>query len=365
MRSIILFPGVIAWIYLYLLSNPSVTRQLPSENHARGICPPITSQNVSILFWNVENLYDPYDDSTRLDEEFTPGGSYHWTWTKFRQKLSHLSKTILASGNPDPPALAGFCEVENRWVLNRLIYDTPLKIWQYRVIHFDSPDRRGVDVGCIYRPSIFKPLVAKPILVRFPFDTAVKTRDILYIKGLIGTTDTLHVFINHWPSRRGGEETSRPRRNYTASLLRQATDSILSVVPDAAIIITGDFNDEPRDESLSKVLCAADPGNSNRSIKLINLMLSLTGKEGTHKFQGHWGILDQFIVASHMLQPEAALQTSADKVTILRFPFLMEEDSRYFGEKPFRTYIGPRYHGGFSDHLPVRLILCRPIPIPR
>ncbi len=316
-----------------------------------------TGQNVSILFWNVENLYDPFDDSLKVDEAFTPAGEYHWTWSRFRIKLNMLAKTILASRHGEPPALIGLCEIENRFVLRRLTADTPLKNWQYRVIHYDSPDARGVDVGLLYLPTRFTPLHSEAIAVRFPQDTAARTRDILYVKGLPWCGDTLHLFVNHWPSRRGGEKASRHRRARAAFLLRLKTDSIMESDPRASIVIMGDFNDEPGDGSLSLVLGAVAPGQPGR---LINLMIPKCGREGTHKFQAHWGILDQFIVSGSMLGEPALLRTTTENATILKLPFLMIRDERHMGSKPFRTYLGPRYTGGFSDHLPVKLELeCR------
>ncbi len=164
-------------------------------------------QPVRVLFWNVENLFDYHDDTTTRDEEFTNAGAMHWSYTKLRKKLADVGKTILAAGTWSPPGIIGFCEIENRYVLNKLIYDSPLKPFHYRIIHRDSPDRRGIDVALLYRETIFTPSYSEWIFIRFPFDTAVKTRDILYVKGALLNTDTLHLFVNHWPSRSGGEKS--------------------------------------------------------------------------------------------------------------------------------------------------------------
>lgn len=317
------------------------------------------SQNVRICFWNIENLYDPYDDTTRLDDEFTSGGTRHWNYTKFSRKLNHLAKTIIAMGRWSPPAVIGMCEVENRYVLNKLIYQTPLASLNYKFVHHESPDLRGIDVALIYRPSQFYLLGSKSVRIQFPFDTLVQTREILMVTGLLFGTDTLTVFVNHWPSRRGGSLESQPRRNYVATVLRKLVDSVISTRQLANILIMGDFNDEPNDESLSVVLGAATSTSNTTESKLINLMGPKTGREGTHKFQGNWAILDQFIVSRTLLDGRNKIQTGFDKVAIFKPGFLLKEDLRFFGSKPSRTFNGPKYEGGFSDHLPVFLDIIK------
>ena len=194
------------------MPNPCIGHQglNPHENRANLDSLQIKSQSVRIVFWNVENLYDPYDDTTTLDDEFTSGGAKHWTWSKFTAKLNHIAKTILAIGEWNPPAIIGLCEVENRYVLNKLIYNTPLKPWRYKFVHYESPDRRGVDVAMLYRPAHFRIIATRNVSIRFPFDTLAETREILYVKGVLFSDDTLSVFINHWPSRRGGSFLHNP-----------------------------------------------------------------------------------------------------------------------------------------------------------
>lgn len=326
-----------------------------SENHTSIDSTAKKRQNVRICFWNIENLFDTYNDTTRLDEDFTPGGMKHWGYSKFSKKINNLAKTILAIGEWNPPAIAGMCEVENRYVLSRLVSQTPLKSYNYEIIHFDSPDRRGIDVAMIYRPAIFSLLSVRSIPVRFPFDTLVLTREILMVTGKLFGSDTLTVFINHWPSRMGGSVASQPKRNYVASLVRRLTDSIFSRRPDANILIMGDFNDEPTDESLLMVLGATlDPAHPGDA-KLINLMGPKVGHEGTHKFQGHWAILDQMIVSPALLNERGRIRIRNGSASIFKAGFILKEDSRFFGDKPSRTYNGPKYEGGFSDHLPIYL----------
>lgn len=359
----------------------SLTRQVATQNHPAyptencAAAGPAAekSQNVRLLFWNTENLFDYRDDTLMHDEEFTGKGSMHWTWAKFQAKIFKVAKVILAAGEWDAPGIIGFCEIENRYVLNRLIYGSPLEPFHYRVIHRDSPDPRGIDVALICRSGIFDPVQTRWIPVRFPSDTLLRTRDILYVKGLLLGIHTLHIFVNHWPSRRGGERESAPKRAVVAKTLRMCVDSIIQSelpVPDITssaghipaspghvpyIVIMGDFNDEPWDESLHDILGAIHPDSVRTHHDLVNLMLTMRSGEGSHKYRDSWGMLDQVIVSASLLHPPGTLHVTLPGARIFRPPFLMEDDLRYLGDKPRRTYTGPRYNGGISDHLPVML----------
>ncbi len=328
-----------------------------NENRATEESVRNNSQVVSIVFWNVENLYDPFDDSLTNDEEFTAGGARHWNWKKFRKKIEHLSKTLGIAAGWALPDLIGLCEVENRMVLCQLVRHAILMKGQYQIIHHESPDRRGVDVALLYRSDCFSVLSEKAVSVRFPFDTAVRTRDILMVKGLVHGRDTLHLFINHWPSRRGGQQGSAPRRNYTGELLRRSVDSLFLLDSTANIVIMGDLNDEPEDLSISLHLGAKNAASHIRSGALYNLMgiRNQFRREGTLKFRDQWSTFDQFIVSGAMLSGRSGLRTNADHASVVRAAFLMEEDQQYFGLKLKRTYSGPKYLGGFSDHLPILL----------
>jgi hypothetical protein len=328
-----------------------------SENRANLDSIKIKSQTVRIVFWNVENLYDPYDDTTKLDNEFTPDGSKHWNWPKFGLKLNHVAKTLMSIGAWEPPGMAGLCEVENRYVLNNLIYETPLKPWKYKFIHHESPDLRGVDVALLYRPSVFTVISSRSVSIRFPFDTLSQTREILLVKGVVFNNDTLSLFINHWPSRRGGYLVSQPRRNYVASVLKKLIDSVLRSEPAANILVMGDFNDEPENESLKQVLKAKTEPFPFHDSALYNLMgiRNKIRREGTLKYRDQWSTFDQFVISGALMKGHAGLKAGAVDVSIFKSSFLLEEDNSYFGEKLNRTYSGPKYHGGFSDHLPIRL----------
>jgi hypothetical protein len=347
-------------LFIILINNNfsfSQTGRVITENRARNDTFSKKSQNVRIVFYNTENLYDPYNDSLKLDDEFTASGSKHWTYGRFREKLNHLAKLFLAIGEWQPPALIGLCEIENDYVLKRLIYDTPLNGRGYRFIHYDSPDPRGVDVALLYRPSAVRILASRPIRVSFPFDTAARTRDILYVRAVVFGSDTIHLFVNHWPSRRGGAAASAPRRNFVAALLRGCTDSILASHPRSAVIITGDLNDEPFNESIGTILKAKKDTAGLMPGDLVDLMAPQAGKSnsGTIRYQGRWSVFDQFIVSGNLMKKGASVKTSFEDAHIFSGNFLLQDDTKFMGSKLNRTYVGPRYAGGFSDHLPVFL----------
>ncbi|MCX6248736.1 MAG: endonuclease [Bacteroidetes bacterium] len=344
---------------VFFFGQKTTGRQDPdlSENHANPETLVKKRQFVRVVFYNLENLYDPFDDTTKLDEEFTPKGIKRWTFGRFLQKLNHLAKTFMAIGEWEPPAIIGMCEVENRYVLNKMIYETPLKKYKYRFIHFESEDARGIDVAILYRPDLFRIEYSRSIRIQFPFDSLIHTRDILYVKGILFTGDTLHLFVNHWPSRRGGFAESVPKRKIAAQKLRSVLDTLQQNQADPQIIIMGDFNDEPDQPAIARVLGAAGLSDQTRASGLVNLMLPLNHNpnEGTHKFQGKWAILDQFMVTGNFFLKRKSLQTSREAVHIFHAAFLMEDDERFMGGRPVRTYAGPRYTGGFSDHLPIYL----------
>ncbi len=314
------------------------------------------TSSARVAFYNVENLFDVYDDPLTRDEEFTPAGDRYWNNRKFYDKLNKIYKVMMAmSSTSGPPAVVGLSEIENRFVLEKLVNETPLANFGYKIIHYESPDWRGIDVALLYRETQFKPIYSKAIPVHFPFDTASRTRDILYVKGLLLGADTLHIFINHWPSRYGGYLPTVPKRNHAALTLMHVTDSILLSNKNASVLITGDFNDGPEDESISKILNATNPTETKSSDDLYNLMLvkQEDWPKGTLKYQQGWNKFDMFIVSGGMLNKESGLYISENKATIFHAPYLLEEDKTHLGQKPNRTYIGFKYHGGFSDHLPV------------
>ncbi len=315
--------------------------------------------DLRFMFYNCENLFDTYDDSLKIDESFLPDREHYWTPSKYRKKLNNISKVITAVGQWELPEVIGVCEIENRKVLEDLIHKTALKKFRYRIIHKESPDRRGIDVGFLYRPDKFKPLSYKAIRVKFPFDANKPTRDILYVKGTDNFKDTLHIFINHWPSRWGGQTETDRKRKFAASVLKKEVDSLFSTDKNPNIVIMGDLNDYPTNNSVMKVLKAQTQYNNIKQESLYNLawyLQEVKGK-GSHKHKGEWGVLDQIIISGSLLNQKNKIHTSVDNAHVFEAPFLLEPDNNYTGLKPFRTYIGFKFHDGYSDHLPVYLDL--------
>lgn len=308
-------------------------------------------QQARIMFYNVENLFDPANDSLTNDEDFTPDGKNRWTNTRMYAKLNNTAKVIIAVGEGNMPVLVGLCEIENRNVLNKLVYNTPLKNSNYGVAHFESPDPRGIDVALLYRKDCFKVLTQKALPIKFEGDKEAHTRDILYVKGVLYKTDTLHVFVNHWPSKYGGVAATLPKRKAVGKFLQSFTDSIQHQAK-SNILIMGDLNDTPEDESVANSLGACLTTNTCATT-LINLMAPLLSDAslGTHKYGGHWSIIDQFIVSANFIANTKGWHIK--DAHVYKAPFLLKADKSRSGHTPFRTFLGLKYEGGFSDHLPI------------
>ncbi len=311
---------------------------------------------IRVAFWNLENFMDPRNDSITNDDDYTPEGSKHWGASKFEKKKQNIYKAIMALGEWDAPEIVGLCEVENAYVVKQLIFDTPLKRFNYSFIHFDSPDRRGIDVALIYRPDKFRPLEYFPIPVVYDFDKDSKTRDILYVKGIFAQ-DTLHLFVCHFPSKFGGAIETEPKRCYVGNLLRNITDTILANQSNAQIIIMGDMNDEPFSPSLVSCLKAKTDAHNLQNNDLFNLMTNKVNKEGTYKFQARWSVIDNIIVSGYLYNGIGNLAIKDNAAIIFKSDFLLMDDEKYLGKKVFRSYNGAHYLGGFSDHLPVYIDL--------
>ncbi len=303
------------------------------------------------MFYNVENLFDCHNDSLKNDEEFLPDAPRVWTRSRYYNKLAKIAKVIAAAGKGQMPDLVGLCEVENDTCLTDLTEHSPLRAAGYRYVMTDSPDERGIDVALLYQRGSFKLLGKHSISIPRTQIKMRTTRDILHVSGQVLSGDTLDVFVCHLPSRSEGEERTEPRRLFAAQVLRKAADSVMNVCQHPNVLIMGDFNDYPTNRSIAKVLGAVAPKDDVLPRKLYNLMADR--KEGTYRYRGEWGVFDHLIVSGHLLQGQEAMRTSYNQAHILRLPFLLEEDDRYGGDTPVRTYFGVKYHGGFSDHLPV------------
>ena len=303
-------------------------------------------ERISLLFYNTENFFDPFDDSLTLDEEFTPSGSKHWTFDRFTRKTNLLYKMFLAAGEHlsgwDPPAMIALAEVENGYVLHYLLQETPFRKFNYGVVHYESPDRRGIDVALLYDRERVEVLASRPLPVHFAGEPLATPRDILYVLVRAGGRDTLALFVNHWPSRWGGYQATEGHRKEAARVLAAALDTLRACTGRGRVVVAGDLNDEPSDPAVF-FLTNALPEDR----RLVNLMAPLQKKGGgTLFYDGRWWLFDQFLVSR-----ELADRCHAE---ILRFPFLLEQKQVAV---PWRTYAGPQYLGGFSDHLPVALTL--------
>lgn len=306
----------------------------------------VPPDEVQLLFWNVENLFDTYDDSLKNDEEFLPYGIRGWDRERYQQKLFHLYKTFIAAGQWKFPEIIALAEIENERVIKDLLEQTPLLRAGYEIVHQESEDRRGIDLAVLYRPEKVHLLDTNFIRLTFPDDEFRKTRDIIYLKAQVREKSEFHLFVNHWPSRYGGGKTSEERRIYAASIVREHVDQIIAKEVNASIIVTGDFNDTPADKSL-QVLAGKDSSL---------MIISDNSFAGTHKHQGLWNHFDHMWVSRSLFSNEK-IHVSNQRAEVFHPDFLLENDKTYGGVKPNRTYEGYRYHGGFSDHLPVYISL--------
>ena len=328
---------------------------------------------IRVAFWNMENFFDPFVDSTKAYNAFTEDGMQHWTKTRFYRKRNNMYKAILAMSENRPLGIIGMCEVENEYVLSAIFEQTPLKKHNYRFVHYEGPDKRGIDPAIVYSLDHFQ-LVESAVFPYYnPEDTAYHSRDILYAKfisvevpepveGPTQTADTIHVFVNHWPSRYSGELETVGSRSCSAAILRAKVDSIVAAAPEGyqpKVIMMGDLNDCPTDPSVYDVLRARHPSEMEEGC-FVNLFGKNDGLgfEGTLKHQADWQIFDQIIVTPAVMDGEG-LHYREGSAQIFHADFMLEDDETYHGKKLFRTYIGPRYFGGFSDHLPVYIDLIR------
>lgn len=316
----------------------------------------VDKNTFTAMFYNVENLFDIDDDPNTKDDEFTPEGSKKWNKERYDKKLKNLSIVISSIRDNELPELVGLCEVENRKVIQDLILQDRIKDIEYRFVHQESPDTRGIDVALLYDAEEFHYLNHKIIPVKPEFDKNFKSRDILYISGIINKTDTLHVFVNHWKSRWGGtEETEKYRVEYAKSL-RNEIDQITSTYRSAKILVMGDLNDTPINKSVKETLKADNSGNKE---SLNNLMLPFTESGlGTHNYKGEWSVLDHIIVSNSLLNCTTGFVVKNKEAHIFSADWITYE-SKEGNKSPNRTYGGPNYYGGYSDHYPVYVVLTK------
>lgn len=307
---------------------------------------PIDTLTERIMFYNVENAFWPLDDPEREDDEFTPGGGRHWSFNRLRTKLNHLTRVILAAGGGRVPMLVGLAEVEGDSVMNYWLHRTPLYRTGYRYLVTIGPDVRGIQIGLLYHPSSFRLLHHESYEVQMP-EGERPTRPLLHAAGRIITGDTIDVIVVHQPSRLGGVLQTQAKRDAARTTLFHVADSISAVRLHPYIIMMGDMNENPRSYVMQE-----------NQVPFVNLMHPIyqhmqhtPSAVGTHKYQGEWSLIDHFIVHPDLLKEDSPLRLKDPRIVCL--PFMMTEDATHQGDRPYRSYYGYRYEGGYSDHLPI------------
>lgn len=330
------------WVSVAALFVHASCREVSSGNPTANAC--------TVMFYNVENLFDTQDDPSTDDGDFTPTGKLKWNDERYRTKLEHIAE-VVSGVDAVGPALVGLCEVENETVLRDLMKQSFFREKKYAFVHRDSPDERGIDVALLYRKGIFQPSHTR--FFQVPLQEANdKTREILYVRGAL-EKEEIHVFVNHWPSRSKGQQESEPDRLSAARVVKLRTDSILNLDPMARIVIMGDLNDHPDDKSVREVLGATSPQAAG---VLVNTMWNMAErKEGSHYYKGEWGALDQVIVSKAMLTATSGWKLEGEG-RAWKQPLVLFTD-RDGNARPNRTYVGEDYKGGYSDHLPVFISL--------
>lgn len=317
-----------------------------------------------IAFYNLENLYDTVDNTLTNDEEFLPKGVRNYNTAIYLDKLGKLATVISQIGteiNTDGPAILGVAEVENDTVLNDLVKQPLIAKRNYKIVHYDSRDIRGVDVGLLYNPKYFTVEASDKLFVQLPGGSkdAYFTRDILWVKGKLGG-ETIHIYVNHWPSRSGGEARSAPARNAAAQVCRNHMDSIARLEPNAKVVVMGDLNDDPNNESVEGIIKAKGKERDVRTGGMYNPWMDLYKKGiGTLAYQDAWGLFDQILI-SHAWLNKDQNGFFFYQQHIFNKEYLVENKGRYKGY-PMRTWDGNTYRGGYSDHFPTYLIVLKEI----
>lgn len=317
---------------------------------------------VAVGFYNLENLFDTENDTLINDEEYLPEGARAWTNERYQEKSANMAYVISQIGVDNVKSglsILGVSEIENRRVLEDLVKQPSIKDRNYQIVHYNSPDNRGVDVGMLYNPRHFTLLSSKAIPLMI-FDEGVRrnTRDVLYVKGLL-ETDTLHILVNHWPSRGGGPVTVK-HRNSGAKLCRNVIDSVTQVVPDAKIMVMGDLNDDPTNESIKSYLRAVSNIKDVKKTGMFNPYEEMFNRGiGSNAYQDAWSLFDQVIISKGLCDKDDKGYTYF-KANLFNKNFLVQPSGQYKGY-PFRTFSGDKYQGGYSDNFPSYIYMIKPI----
>lgn len=301
-----------------------------------------------VAFYNLENFFDTVDDPVKNDNDFLPGSFKDWSEQRYLEKLENITSSISSIDQNTVPAIIGVAEIENKTVLTDLIYQPAFKR-AYDFIHYDSPDKRGIDVALLYNRNIFTVLSHEKVRVVLDANQNYTTRDILYVKGAFDRDDIVHFFVNHWPSRREGTRKTMPKRIAAAQSLSNKTRNILQADPRAKIVIMGDFNDLPVSESITRYL----------KDEFYNLaFIPYSRKMGTVFAKGRWLMFDQIMISQGMMIAHG-YKIKSSRLTVHFDKRLLFYDKKRAIYRPNRSYSGKKYHGGFSDHLPVYVTMDR------
>lgn len=323
-----------------------------------------TQQEYSIAaigFYNLENLFDTLDTPDVRDEEFTPQGGKRYNTALYQEKLNHLASVIAELGTEKTPhglALLGVAEIENRSVLEDLTQQPEIADRNYQIAHYDSPDERGIDVGLLYNPTYFQVTNSKALPVKIYRDEErVFTRDVLLVSGLF-QGEPLHVFVNHWPSRRGGEAASAPLRNAAALVCKNAIDSLQNIDNQAKVLVVGDLNDDPINDSVQKVLGAKRKTSQVKEGGIYNPMVDYYKRGiGTNAYRDAWSLFDQIMLSESWLDKEQ--EGYFYYQTEIHNPKYLHQKSGQYKGYPWRTFVGNSYLGGYSDHFPVYVYVVK------
>ncbi|WP_238718904.1 endonuclease/exonuclease/phosphatase family protein [Pelagihabitans pacificus] len=316
----------------------------------------------TIAFYNVENLFDTENDSLTFDDDRTPEGKDRWTDERYWKKVFHISKVLSEIGKEvtqTSPDIIGICEVENLGVIEDLVNHRNLRDKDYGIVHFDSPDERGIDVALLYKRAAFLPVsfASHRLLIFDEEEERNYTRDQLVVGGLLDN-EKIYFIVNHWPSRSGGELRSKPNRIAAAKLNKRIIDSLRRLDLSSKIISMGDLNDDPIDDSLKKVLKTEGKKKRLEEGELFNPMENLFTKGiGSLAYRDRWNLFDQLLLTSNLVRQEGE-GFRYWKADVFTAPYLVTKKGRYKGY-PFRTYAGGTYIGGYSDHFPVYVYLIK------
>jgi len=314
---------------------------------------------VAIGYYNLENLFDTIDSEGVAEGDFLPGGAKKWDAERYYYKLDHMARVlseIATDKTPDGLAIFGVSEVENKFVVEDLVKMAALKERNYQVVHYNSPDRRGIDVALVYNPDYFELTnsYSAPFIME---DTNFKSRSQLVVTGLL-KGEEVHFQVNHWPSRGGGEKKSRPKRIAAAELSRSLADSLLMLNPNAKVMIMGDLNDDPVDKSVAKHLKATDDKSKLGEGYFFNPYMTKYKKGiGTLAYRDSWNLFDQIILTPALVDEDKS-SWSFYKSNIFKKSYMMNQEGKYKGY-PKRSFVGNKFQGGYSDHLPVYIYLIR------